>query len=74
MDVTIKKENETEKERKEKKKRERKLPYCPVTALPDNQGRVEVERGRRGLNKEINFSLKALKEEGTCEWLFKWHH
>lgn len=35
---------------------------------------VRVGRGRKGLNKEINFSLKARREEGTCEWLFKWHH
>lgn len=35
---------------------------------------VGMGRGRRGLNKEINFSLKALKGEGMCEWLFNWHH
>ena len=68
--------------------RGKKPPKSPKTKTPHSTAQwqrfhlirlgegawVGVGRGKRELNKEINFSLKALKGEGTCEWLFKWHH
>lgn len=61
-----------------KKKLIKNLVYCLVIVFLYNQVEERslgwMGREKRGLNKEINFSLKVLKGEGMCEWFFKWYY
>lgn len=57
-----------------KKKSPAQGQHFLLLTLGKEPGLRAVGRRRRELSEEINFSLRAKKGEGTCEWLFKWHH